>query len=46
MTDSEWEAASARDLIDEDKCPTWWLPSNPVLGRCLPQVISSEEDSR
>ena len=45
MSDSEWDASSARDLIEGDKCPTWWLPSNPVLGRCVPQVTSSE-DSR
>ena len=43
MTESEWEEASASDLMAEDKCPTWWLPSNPVLGRCLPQILSEEE---
>ena len=33
------------DLIKKEICPPWWLPSNPVIGRCLPLVVSSEEES-
>ena len=45
MSDSEWREKSARNLIEEHMCPTWWLPSNPVLGRCLPLVVTNEGGS-
>ena len=46
MSEAEWNANSAKELIDKDKCPTWWLPSNPVLGRCMPQVITPDDSAR
>ena len=44
VPDSEWDRTSAMDLLKKEICPSWWLPSNPVLGRCLPLVVSSNEE--
>ena len=45
VPDIEWDKTSAIDLIKNEICPSWWLPGNPVLGRCLPLVVSSNEES-
>jgi choline transporter-like protein 2/4/5 len=43
MPDSKWNAMTASQLIDEDFCPAWVLPSEPVLGRCLPFIVSDPD---
>ena len=32
----EWENMSPNELVQKGICPSWVLPSDPVLGRCLP----------
>ncbi len=45
MSEAKWEHMSAMDLIKHELCPSWVLPSNPVLGRCLPTIVNSGENS-
>ncbi len=39
ISEHRWEAMSALQLIKEGYCPTWVLPSKPVIGRCLPTLV-------
>lgn len=32
-------------LIESDFCPAWTLPSTSVLGRCLPMIVSTENEN-
>ncbi len=38
MTESDVTDSSvtAKSLIDSKVCPPWWVPSQPLMGRCVP----------
>ena len=40
-----WASKSALELIKDEDCPAWVLPSAPVLGRCLPFLVAEEDNS-
>jgi len=43
VTDQILQQFSVQDLVESGECPSWYLSSSPVLGRCLPhteQVLS------
>ncbi len=29
-------SVSAKNLMDGGLCPPWWVPSKPLMGRCVP----------
>ena len=33
---SDWVGLSPNELVQKEICPSWVLPSEPFLGRCLP----------
>ena len=33
----DWENTREFDLVKEEICPAWVLPSDHVLGRCIPK---------
>ena len=35
--DFDWENTREFDLVKEEICPAWVLPSDHVLGRCIPK---------
>ncbi len=46
---NHWDGSSPSRLIEEGICPAWVLPSQPIIGRCLPTIVevsssSGEED--
>ena len=43
MTQSRWDRLTARQLIEDELCPAWLLPSTPILGRCLPTLIEIDK---
>jgi len=36
MSDKDWQSKSVATLIEEGLCPAWVLPSQAILGRCIP----------
>lgn len=40
MSDQAWASKSAMELINDEDCPAWVLPSSAVLGRCLPGLVA------
>ena len=36
-TNDDWKKMDAYDLVKNDICPSWVLPSDPFLGRCIPK---------
>ena len=42
VPDEVWNSKSARDLINEDYCPSYVLPSRSYLGRCMPLGVASD----
>ena len=35
---------SVQQLVDQSICPAWYLPSQELLGRCLPNLNRGEEE--
>ena len=42
VSDEIWESMSAQELINEDHCPSYVLPSRSYLGRCMPLGVASD----
>ena len=36
ISNAQWNSMTPVQLIKEDFCPSWVLPSRPILGRCMP----------
>ena len=36
-TTDDWKKWEPKDLVIRDICPAWLLPSDHVLGRCIPK---------
>ena len=36
-TTGVWKNMDANDLVKKDICPSWVLPSDGFLGRCIPK---------
>ena len=40
-TTDVWKTYEPRELVRRDICPAWLLPSDNVLGRCIPKPSNS-----
>ena len=41
-TNEDWKQLSNTDLVKRDICPAWLLPSDHILGRCIPKPTNSK----
>ena len=41
-TKDDWKQLSNTDLVKRDICPAWLLPSDHILGRCIPKPTNSK----
>ena len=42
-TTDVWKTYEPRELVRRDICPAWLLPSDNVLGRCIPKPSNSNQ---
>ena len=45
MSDSEWNRWTVDQLLQNQICPSWIIPSTNVLGRCLPVMMSGSAEA-
>ena len=45
MSDSDFQTKSTHQLVKEQLCPPWIIQSQPFLGRCLPSINTTNDNT-